>query len=237
MDGEVDAFETIAMLPLAAPGVSGVKVVEKVKLCPAVRVRGVLKPLMPNPVPLKVTFEMMTLEPPELIKAAVCVPVLPTCTVPKLTGPALRDPGATPTPDRGMVSVDAGLLVVIARFTLLLPAAWGENTTLNEVLAPAARVSGRLRPRTVYPAPVADWVRVMLEPPELAKVSGKLWLLPFCTLPKLRLGALGVSPPAVSAVPETGAVSVGFEALLAIARLKLSIPAACGANITLKAVL
>jgi hypothetical protein len=77
-------------------------------------------------------------------------------------------------PDRGMVSVDAGPLVVIARFTLLLPVAWGENTTLNEVLAPAAKVSGRLIPLTVYPAPAAVWVRVMLEPPELVKVSGRL---------------------------------------------------------------
>jgi hypothetical protein len=62
-------------------------------------------------------------------------------------------------------------------------------------------------------------------------------LAPVCTLPKLRLGALAVSAPAVSAVPETVAVSVGFEALLAIARLKLSVPADRGANITLKAVL
>lgn len=62
-------------------------------------------------------------------------------------------------------------------------------------------------------------------------------MVPVCTLPKLRLGALGVSAPAVCAVPETGAESVGFEALLAIARLKLSTPADCGANITLKAAL
>src|SRR5580658_8077348 len=164
MDGEAEAVETIAMLPLAAPAVSGVKVVVKVKLWPAARVRGVLRPLMPNPVPVKVTFEMLTLEPPELTKVAVSVPLLPTCTLPKLTGPALRVPGASPAPDRGMVSVDAGLLVVIARFTLLLPVACGENTTLNEVLAPAAKVSGRLIPLTVYPAPAAVWVRVMLEP-------------------------------------------------------------------------
>src|ERR1700686_4645635 len=128
MDGEADAFETIATLPLAAPGVRGVKLVVKVKLWPAARVSGVLKPLMPNPVPVKVTFEMMTLEPPELTKVAVLVPLLPTCTLPKLTAPALRVPEVTPAPDRGMVSVDAGLLVVIARLTLLLPAVCGENT-------------------------------------------------------------------------------------------------------------
>jgi len=33
---------------------------------------------MPNPVPVKVTFEMLTLEPPELTKVAVSVPLLPT---------------------------------------------------------------------------------------------------------------------------------------------------------------
>ena len=175
MDGEADAFETIAMLPLAAPGVSGVKVVVKVKLWPCRQGQRRAQATHAESGP-----GQSHLRDDDARAAGVdqgCrsrVPLLPTCTVPKLTGPALRDPGATPTPDRGMVSVDAGLLVVIARFTLLLPAACGENTTLNEVLAPAARVSGRLMPRTVYPAPAAVWVRVMLEPPELVKVSGRL---------------------------------------------------------------
>jgi hypothetical protein len=68
-------------------------------------------------------------------------------------------------------------------------------------------------------------VRVMLEPPELVNVSGRLWLLPTWTFPKFKLGALAAKDPGVTAVPVTGTVSVGLEALLVMERLKLSAPA------------
>ena len=47
----LDAFEVIAMLPVAAPVVVGVKVTLKVVLCPADRIRGAVIPLTVNPVP------------------------------------------------------------------------------------------------------------------------------------------------------------------------------------------
>ena len=65
----------------------------------------------------------------------------------------------------------------------------------------------------------------MLEPPELVNVSGRLWLLPTWTFPKFKLGALAAKDPGVTAVPVTGTVSVGLEALLVMERLKLSVPA------------
>jgi hypothetical protein len=108
---------------------------------------------------------------------------------------------------------------------------------LNEVLLPAASVSGKLRLLTVYPAPAAVCVTVMLEPPELVNVSGKVLVLPTVTLPKLKLGVPADSAPAAAAVPVTGAVSVAFEASLLMERLKLSVLADCGANTTLNDVL
>jgi hypothetical protein len=106
------------------------------------------------------------------------VVLLPTCTLPKLTGLTLRLPGAVPMPERGMVKVEATLSLAMARFTLLLPANWGENTTLNKLLLPGARIKGRLRPVTLYPEPAAACVSVMLEPPVLVTVSGRALLPP-----------------------------------------------------------
>ena len=75
---------------------------------------------------------------------------------------------------------------------------------------------------------------VTLEPPELVKVSDSVWLLPTCTLPKLRLVAVAVSAPAVTPVPESGTFNVGFDALLVMERLPLADPPVVGVNVTLK---
>jgi len=71
---------------------------------------------------------------------------------------------------------------------------------------------------------------VTLDPPELVKVSGRVSLLPTCTFPKLKLGALAVSDPGVTPIPVTEAVSVALEALLAIERVDVLVPADCGAK-------
>jgi hypothetical protein len=117
-----EAFDTSAMLPVSAPAAAGANVTLKVKVCPAERVKGKLNPLMVNPVPLKLAWDTVTLAPPELVRVAFSVLLLPTCTLPKLTEPAARVPGVTPVPERGMAKVAVGPLLVIARFTLLFPA-------------------------------------------------------------------------------------------------------------------
>ena len=78
---------------------------------------------------------------------------------------------------------------------------------------------------------------VTLEPPELVRVSDSVWLLPTCTLPKLRLVAVAVSDPGVTPVPESGTLNVGFDALLVMARLPGADPPVVGVNFTLKVVL
>ena len=80
-------------------------------------------------------------------------------------------------------------------------------------------------------------VMVTLEPPELVRVSESVWLLPTCTLPKLRLVAVAVSDPGVTPVPESGTVNVGFVALLVMERFPLADPPIVGVKVTLKVAL
>ena len=80
-------------------------------------------------------------------------------------------------------------------------------------------------------------VMVTLDPPELVRVSESVWLLPTCTLPKLRLAAVAVSDPGVTPVPESGTFNVGFDALLVMERLPLADPPVVGVNVTLKVAL
>jgi hypothetical protein len=82
------------------------------------------------------------------------------------------------------------------------------------------------------------WAIVTLEPPELVKVSDSVWLLPTCTLPKLRLGAVAVSDPGITPEPESGTVNMGFDALLVMERfLPEADPPVVGAKVTLKVAL
>jgi hypothetical protein len=76
-----------------------------------------------------------------------------------------------------------------------------------------------------------------MEPPELVRVSESVWLLPTCTLPKLRLVAVGVSDPGVTPIPESGMPRFGFDALLVMERLPLASPPAVGVKVTLKVAL
>ena len=78
---------------------------------------------------------------------------------------------------------------------------------------------------------------VTLEPPEFVKVSDRVRLLPTCTLPKLRLGAVAVSDPGVTPAPESGAVKLGLDALLVTERLPLADPPTVGVKVTLKVAL
>ena len=166
---------------------------------------------------------------------------MPVCTLPKLRldGFAVRDPGVTPVPDNGMLSVGLEALLVSERVPPAAPADCGANTTLKlGLLWLGAKVKGRFKPFTANPLLVtAACVMVTLEPPELVRVSVRVWLLPVCTL--LKLSAVGVddSEPGPVPEPESGTFRVEFEALLANAMLPLAAPAASGAKVTLKLVL
>ena len=83
--GEPGALLTIEMLPVAAPAEGGVKMAEKDALLPALMVIGMLTPLMLNPVPEGDAAVTVNVAVPALVSVTICVPLLPTDTLPKAT--------------------------------------------------------------------------------------------------------------------------------------------------------
>jgi hypothetical protein len=83
--GEPGALLTIEMLPVAAPAEVGVKIAENDALPPASIVIGMLMPLMLNPVPKGDAAVTVNVAVPALVSVTVCVPLLPTDTLPKAT--------------------------------------------------------------------------------------------------------------------------------------------------------
>jgi hypothetical protein len=83
--GEPGALLTIEMLPVAAPAEVGVKMAENDALLPALIVIGMLAPLVLNPVPDGDAAVTVKVPVPEFVSVTVCVPLLPTDTLPKAT--------------------------------------------------------------------------------------------------------------------------------------------------------
>ena len=147
----------------------------------AERLRGRVKPLMENPVPLTVAAEMVTVDPPVLVRVSERFVLLPTCRLPKarLVGVAVRVPGATPVPESAMLRLGFDPLEVMVTLPVAAPAAVGANFTENEVLWPAVKVTGKVSPLKLKPEPLvlaAEMVR--LDPPVLVRVSDRVALLP-----------------------------------------------------------
>lgn len=141
----------------------------------------------------------------------------------------------TAVPESEIPRVEFDALLRIDMFPFAAPPVCGKKATLKVALWPGAKVSGRLSPLTPKPEPeTVAWVMVTLEPPELVSVSGKVWLFPTGTLPKLRLEELAARAPAVTAVAESETPSEELEALLATESIPVAEPLACGAKLTLK---
>ena len=100
-----------------------------------------------------------------------------TSTLPKLKlgVVAANAPAVTAVPDSGMESVGFEALLVRVTLPEGVPAVVGANTTLNDLLAPAARVRGNVNPLTLNPAPLAVACEIVtLEPPLLVTVSERV---------------------------------------------------------------
>jgi hypothetical protein len=85
-------------------------------------------------------------------------------------------------------------LEVMLMLPLAAPLAVGANSAVNDVLCPAFKVTGTLRPPKLNPLPLAvaaEMVRVV--PPELVSVPESDFEVPVCTLPKLKLEGFGDS--------------------------------------------
>ena len=80
---ELEAFEVRTILPLMVPAAVGANFTVKEELCPAFSVRGSVSPLRLIPLPVTEAAEMVTEEPPVLLRVSARLALLPTCTLPK----------------------------------------------------------------------------------------------------------------------------------------------------------
>src|ERR1041385_5754829 len=151
-----------------------------------------------------------------------------TVTLPKLSGEvvAASAPTLAAVPESGTVNDGFDASLVIVNVPVGLPAVVGANTTLNDLLAPAARVNGTVTPLTLYPVPVADTCEtVTVVPPLLVMVSDRVLLWFTVTLPKLNGEVVAASAPTLAAVPESDTVNDGFDASLVIVNVPVGLPA------------
>jgi len=168
----VEASDVTIRLPLAVPAAWGAKVIPMLVLPPAASVTEELAPLRRNPVPVTLAELMVTLDPPLLVIVADCCWVLPTCTDPKETAPALSEPEAAPMPLSVMLRLASVASLEITTLPVAAPADCGANLQLNVALWPAARALGILPPFRLNPLPVTTVLLMLtVEPPELVTVT------------------------------------------------------------------
>jgi hypothetical protein len=83
--GEFGALLTIEIVPLVLPPAVGANCAVNEVVCPAANIFGVANPVMLNPAPVAVAWEIVRLAEPLLVKVTVCDPVLPVATEPNVT--------------------------------------------------------------------------------------------------------------------------------------------------------
>jgi hypothetical protein len=195
---------------------------------------------MEKAAPLPFACEMVTAEPPVLVRVSDKFALLPTCTLPKarLVGFAVSVPGVTPVPESGILKLESEAVEVMLTLPVAAPLVVGEKRTVNEVLWPAVNVKGKVSPLKLNLVPLAVAAEIVrFDPPVLVRVPDKFALLPTCTLPKARLVGFAVSVPGVTPVPENGMLKLESEAVEVMLTLPLELPGDLGANVTEKAAL
>jgi hypothetical protein len=126
---------------------------------------------------------------------------------------------------------------VMLTLPVAAPLAVGVNSTVKDVVCPAASVTGE-NPLNLKPVPLALAAEIeRLVPPVFVNVSDKLVLLPTWTLPNDRLVGVGVSVPWATPVALSGIVKLGFVPSEVMLTLPLAAPLAVGAKSTAKDVL
>ena len=124
---------------------------------PAVKVSPEPTPLTVKPAREIFTPDIVTLEFPVFVKAALKSPLLPTFTLPKLRLDVLNVSTcvpATPVPLNPIANGELGALLVSEIEPVTLPPALGVKTALNVVFEPVGIVSGVFRPVILNPVPV-----------------------------------------------------------------------------------
>src|ERR1700733_6074824 len=120
------------MDPVTFPAAVGVKVALNVALVPGGIVRGVLSPVILNPLPEMLPCEISSFAVPPLLSVIVCEFVLPTATFPKgaLDGIAPTS-GLVPFPVRAMFSGEFDELLETEMLPFALPVDVGKNCAVK----------------------------------------------------------------------------------------------------------
>jgi hypothetical protein len=158
--GELEPLLANEAVADAAPVAPGVNVTVKDTGWLVVTVTGNERPLIENSegfVPLKLTEETDTLAPVAL-SVPVWVPLVPTVTLPTLTGLTLNVPWLCEIAEPLSVMLRVGLeaFEVIATLPLKLPADCGANVTLKDALCPGVKITGVLNPEILKPVPATE---------------------------------------------------------------------------------
>jgi hypothetical protein len=207
---------------------------------PAAKVSPELTPLTVKTAPVTFTADMVTLELPVFVRAALKSLSLPTFTLPKLRLDVLKVSScvpASPDPLNAIVNGELGALLVSEIEPVTAPAAPGAKTTLNVVFEPAGIVIGALRPVMLNPVPATAACEITrLAVPLLVRLIVCELLVPVETFPKLAV--LGIALIcAWLPLPLNATVNGELGALLATEMLPEALPDVVGVNCAVKVVL
>ena len=171
-ESEIESGELVALLatetpPFALPEADGVNVAVKVAVCPGVRINPEETPDALKPAPDTVTLETVTVEFPALVSVTVCVPVLDTFTLPKLTEDelALRSSveAVTVSVAALLVALPALLLAATVNCALLF-AVVSAGVVYEEEVAPLIAVPFMLHWYVIGAVPLAATLNVAVFP-------------------------------------------------------------------------
>lgn len=229
--GELGALLATEILPLALPVDVGENCAVKFTFCPGWIVVPADKPLMVKPVPVALACETVTAADPVFDKLTEAVPLLPTTTPLKLTAVGeAANPGCVPAPVNAIVRGEFGALLETEILPLAFPTDVGENCAVKFILCPGWIVCPFGEPLIVNPAPVTlAWEIVTLADPVFERLTDADPLPPTTTFPKFTAAGV-LAKPGCAPVPVSATENGEFDALLAIVKLPVALPIACGAN-------
>jgi len=236
--GELEALLANDAVAEAAPVAVGVNVTVNDSGWLVVTVTGNERPLIENSdgfVPPMVTEETVTLAP-LAVKVPVCVPLVPSTTLPTLIGLLTANVPCAPTaePLRRILKLGFSAFEETVTSPVKLPEDCGAKVTLNGTLCPDPSVTGKVIPETLNPVPLDVTAEISaLEPPVLLTVSVCVELWPTVTFVNVRLVGLAVKVAGVTPFPDK-LTSTAADPLTVNAISPFTVPAAVGEKLMLK---
>jgi len=135
--GELGASLDSEIEPVTAPAPVGVKTALNVALLPAGIVKGALRPLIWNPVPVTVPCEITRFAVPPFVTVIVWELLFPTVTLPNGAFEGIAAIcGCVPVPLNAIVNGEFGALLATETLPLALPTEAGENCAVKLMLCP-----------------------------------------------------------------------------------------------------